>query len=70
MSLLTTDRVPGTDSRQTTPVSRMINAFRIEYKVDPGKEVYLVFDGDRLDPSNAVGDTELSDMDSIEVFVR
>ena len=48
----------------------MINAFKIEYKVDPGNEVYLVFDGDRLDPPTAVGDTELSDMDSIEVFVR
>ena len=48
----------------------MINAFRIEYKVDPEKEVYLVFDGDRLDAPTAVGDTELSDMDSIEVFIR
>ncbi|MCJ1431795.1 hypothetical protein MMC27_001150 [Xylographa pallens] len=56
--------------KPTTLVSRMINAFRIEYKVDPGKEVYLVFDGDRLEAPTAVGDTELSDMDSIEVFIR
>ncbi|MCJ1281956.1 hypothetical protein MMC26_001279 [Xylographa opegraphella] len=56
--------------KPTTLLSRMINAFRIEYNIDPGKEVYLVFDGDRLDPPIAVGDTELSDMDSIEVFIR
>ncbi|MCJ1397149.1 hypothetical protein MMC11_000341 [Xylographa trunciseda] len=56
--------------KPTTLISRMMNAFRIEYKVDPGKEVYLIFDGDRLDPPTAVGDTELSDMDSIEVFIR
>ena len=48
----------------------MMSAIRIEYKVDPGKEVYLMFHGDRLDPTTPVEETELSDMDSIEVFIR
>ncbi|MCJ1353565.1 MAG: hypothetical protein MMC33_003552 [Icmadophila ericetorum] len=56
--------------KPTTLISRMMSAIRIEYKVDPGKEVYLMFDGDRLDPTTPVEETELSDMDSIEVFIR
>lgn len=48
----------------------MINAFKQEHKIDSNKEVYLLFDGERLDPSTLIADTELSDMDNIEVYVR
>ena len=49
----------------------MVAAFR---KANPGgtedKEVYIVFDGDRLEADTRVGDTELSDMDELDVYVK
>ena len=48
----------------------MINAFRLTNKIGQEKEVYLLFDGDRLEPQTLVGDTELSDMDYIDVYVK
>ncbi|MCJ1477945.1 hypothetical protein MMC13_006620 [Lambiella insularis] len=56
--------------KPTTSISRMVNAFKIQYKIGPGREVYLLFDGERLDPSTSIADTEISDMDNIEVYVR
>ena len=51
-------------------MSRIINAFRTANKVEADKEVYLLFDGERLDPPMKVGDTELSDLDYIDVYVK
>lgn len=48
----------------------MIGAFRMTYKISAEKEIYLLFDGDRLQPTAVVGATELSDMDNIEVYVK
>jgi len=48
----------------------MINAFRLTNQISQDKEVYLLFDGDRLDPPTLVGATELSDMDNIEVYIK
>ncbi|KAL8822943.1 MAG: hypothetical protein Q9191_006329 [Dirinaria sp. TL-2023a] len=57
--------------KPSTSVSRIIKAFR---QANPerteGKEVYLVFDGDRLELETHVGTTELSDMDHIDVYVK
>ena len=51
-------------------MSRIIGAFRGANKIELDKEVYLVFDGERLEPPTKVGDTELSDMDFIDVYVK
>lgn len=49
----------------------MVAGFR---KANPAetlnKEVYVVFDGERLDPETEVAQTELSDMDYVEVYVK
>jgi hypothetical protein len=51
-------------------MSRIINAFRGDNEIPPEKDVYLMFDGDRLDPSASVGEIELSDMDNLEIYVK
>ena len=49
----------------------MIAGFR---KANPegtvNKEIYIVFDGDRLEPETKVAQTELSDMDEVDVYVK
>lgn len=58
------------DKQQSTFVSKMINAFRTQNEVSSEKEVNLMFDGEKLSPGTTVGDTELSDMDTLDVFVK
>jgi len=48
----------------------MINAFKITNEISQEKEVYLLFDGERLEPLTLVGATDLSDMDNIEVYIK
>ena len=49
----------------------MVAGFR---KANPeeteNKDVYVVFDGDRLNPETKVAQTELSDMDEVDVYVK
>ena len=59
-----------TDKQQSTFVSKMINAFRTQNEITSEKEVNLMFDGEKLLPETVVGDTELSDMDTLDVFVK
>ncbi|MCJ1470106.1 hypothetical protein MMC07_008751 [Pseudocyphellaria aurata] len=51
-------------------ISKIVNAFRSEKKVGRDKEVLLFFDGDRLNPQTKVEETELSDMDYVDVYVK
>jgi Ubiquitin-2 like Rad60 SUMO-like len=55
---------------KSTTIMRMIQAFRTARHVTKDKQVFLQFDGDRLDPEIVVADTELGDMDHVEVYVR
>ena len=55
---------------QETTISNIISAFRGSREIPPEKEVFLLFDGERLSPQCKVGETEISDMDYIEVYVR
>ena len=59
-----------TDKQQSTFVSKMINAFRTQNEISSDKEVNLMFDGEKLSPETAVGETELSDMDTLDVFIK
>lgn len=51
-------------------MSKIINAFRSEKKVGRDNDVLLFFDGDRLDPQTKVEETELTDMDYVDVYVK
>ena len=47
-----------------------MNAFRSTYGVEADKEVFLLFDGERLERGSQVGESDISDMDSIEVHIK
>ena len=47
-----------------------MNAFRTAQELGPESEVYLIFDGERLDPGTTVADSDFSDMDYIDVQVK
>ncbi len=51
-------------------ISKICNAFRSQNQIGAEKEVYLMFDGEKLSPDGKVGDTDLSDMDTLDVFVK
>lgn len=56
--------------KPTTSVEKMALAFRTDKNIPEEKEIALYFDGDRLDPVLRVADSELDDMDTIEVHIR
>ncbi|KAL8821569.1 MAG: hypothetical protein Q9223_000413 [Gallowayella weberi] len=56
--------------KPTTRISRIVNAFKSDKKIDDSREVFLSFDGDRLTPETQVADTELNDMDYIDIYVK
>ncbi len=47
-----------------------MNAFKLEKQIEDSREVFLSFDGDRLASEMQVADTELNDMDYIDVYVK
>lgn len=53
-----------------TTIDEMITTFRMSRKVPEDKDVSIFFDGERLDGDMAVKDTEIEDMDSLEVHVK
>ena len=55
---------------QSTLISKIINAFRSRYQISGEKNVFLSFDGERLSPESKIEETELSDMDTLEVYSR
>ena len=55
---------------QSTTIQRVISAFRMEHKIDSAKEVSLRFDGERLEPSATVQESDLSDLDFIDAHIR
>jgi hypothetical protein len=57
-------------AKSTTLLDKMINSFCNSRSVPEGKDVSLFFDGERLDPESTVGDTEIDDMDTVEVHIK
>ncbi|KAL8997867.1 MAG: hypothetical protein Q9169_002949 [Polycauliona sp. 2 TL-2023] len=56
--------------KPTTLISKMVNAFKTDKKIEDSKEVFLSFDGDRLASDIQVADTDMSEMDYIDVYVK
>lgn len=56
--------------RPTTTFHKMAIAFREQRDIPEGKDLALYFDGDKLDPDSKVEDTELAEMDNVEVHIR
>lgn len=56
--------------RQTTTIHKIASAFKREYKLADGQEVILKQDGEALDADEEVQNTEIEDMDCIEVHLK
>ena len=56
--------------KPSTSVEKMILAFRADKDIPEEKEIAFYFDGDKLDPTLRISDSELDDMDTIEVHIR
>ena len=48
----------------------MLNAFRTSNQIPAAKAIFLLFDGERLDPDSSIENTEISDMDYVEVYIK
>ncbi|PVH88287.1 hypothetical protein DL98DRAFT_648437 [Cadophora sp. DSE1049] len=53
-----------------TTIQKIMDAFRREKDVPDDKDITLHFDGDKLEPEDKVEDTELGDLDSVEVHIQ
>ncbi|KAF2454883.1 ubiquitin-2 like Rad60 SUMO-like-domain-containing protein [Lineolata rhizophorae] len=53
-----------------TMFERIAEAFRREREVPHGHEIKLLFDGDQLMPGDMMQDTEIEDMDTVDVVTR
>ncbi|THY50153.1 hypothetical protein D6C98_06104 [Aureobasidium pullulans] len=57
--------------RPSTTFMKMINAARRSFKLDPDRQLHLEFDGEKLEPPEGlVKDTDISDMDCIDVHIK
>lgn len=56
--------------KPTTLIQKLINAFRQDKKVAEHQEISLQVDGEKLDPEEKIEDTELEDMEVVEVHIR
>ena len=50
-------------------MSKIVNAFRSRYHIGGEKDVFLSFDGEQLSLDSRIDETELCDMDSLEVYL-
>lgn len=68
-------KCPGKDEfkvkgRPKTPISRLTAAFRDKYRISADRQVYLSFDGDRLDPNTSLEDHDIADLDLVDVQIK
>lgn len=56
--------------KATVELNQVVAHFRKMRKIAPEKSVILLFDGDRLDLNSLVQDTELDDLDCVDVLIK
>ncbi|KAJ5162842.1 Ubiquitin supergroup [Penicillium coprophilum] len=57
-------------ARQKTVISRLISAFRDKQKIPADRDIFLLFDGDKLDPDSCLGDYDIDDLDLLDVQIK
>ncbi|KAJ5736663.1 uncharacterized protein N7483_001788 [Penicillium malachiteum] len=57
-------------ARPKTLVSKLISVFRSKQNISADQEIFLVFDGDRLDSNTCLQDHEIDDLDLLDVQVK
>jgi len=55
--------------KATTTIQKMIAAYRNAREVPNDKRIAVYFEGDELEPAIAIGQTDLEDMDLLEVHI-
>lgn len=55
--------------KPTTQISKMIGAFRDQYKIAGNVNISFYLDGDKLDPNSVVADIDLEELTTIDVHV-
>lgn len=55
---------------QETEVSRILTGYIKAQRIPTEKEVYLVFDGERLGPDSRLSDHDIADFDLVDVLVK
>lgn len=60
----------GTRVSQKTRISHIISAFKDAQQIPAGKHIYLLFDGDRLDPNACLLDYDIADQDMVDVLIK
>lgn len=68
-------RSPGYDdfrikARKKTLISRLISAFRDKQNISVDHDIFLLFDGDKLDPDSCLGDNDIDDLDLVDVQIK
>lgn len=68
-------RSPGYDdfrikARKKTLISRLISAFRDKQNISVDHDIFLLFDGDKLDPDSCLGDHDIDDLDLVDVQIK
>ncbi|KAJ5834271.1 Ubiquitin supergroup [Penicillium robsamsonii] len=57
-------------ARPKTVISRLISAFRDKQKISADQDIFLLFDGDKLDPDSCLGDYDIDDLDLLDVQIK
>ncbi|KAJ5961090.1 Ubiquitin supergroup [Penicillium vulpinum] len=57
-------------ARQKTVISRLISAFRDRQNISVDHDIFLLFDGDKLDPDLCLGDYDIDDLDLLDVQIK
>lgn len=55
---------------QETEVSRILAIYINAQNIPAEKKVYLIFDGERLDPDSRLSDHDIADLDLVDVLVK
>ncbi|KAI9693992.1 MAG: hypothetical protein M1822_003263 [Bathelium mastoideum] len=56
--------------KPTTKISQMVQVARKAFKTVEGQAVFIEFDGERLEESDMIRDTEISDLDGLDVHIK
>jgi hypothetical protein len=54
---------------QHTAFSKIVSAYCKSMDIDTGQDIFAEFDGDRLDPHDVVQNTEISDLDVLNIHI-
>ena len=54
---------------QTTKISKIVSYAKKKMGIANDQPAYLSFDGEHLDPESVVGDTEMEDMENVDLML-